>query len=165
MVVALAVLGGWAFFAEVRGPSADAPAAPVRAVAGVGPAAVASVPGTTVAPAATVGPLPATLAGLLRSSTLTGAAALQEVEELHGKALGAGLDGAWVAQYGDGQATLWVSRSVELTDAQQMLDRMTAKIEQAVAEGRSPFTAPWSPTSAASRSTDSTAWDRSTATS
>ena len=99
-------------------------------------------PARTVAPAATVGPLPATLAGLLRSSALTGAAALQEVEQLHGKVLGAGLDGAWVAQYGDGQATLWVSRSVELSDAQQMLDRMTAKIEQAVAEGRSPFTAP-----------------------
>jgi hypothetical protein len=93
-------------------------------------------------PAATAGPLPASLAGLPRTNLLTGTAARQEVEQLHGKVLGAGLDGAWVGKYGEDEATVWVSRSVQKVDAQQLLDRMTAKIAQSVAEGRSPFTSP-----------------------
>jgi hypothetical protein len=122
VVVALAVLVGWVVRGDVWGRSGDAVA--------------------TSTPAGDAAPLPATLAGLTRTAMVTGAPARQQVEQLHGTVLGAGLDSAWVAEYGGAQATVWVSRSGRQVDAQQLLDRMTARIEQAVAEDRSPFTAP-----------------------
>ena len=134
VVVLLAVVGGWALYADVWGRSPDT-AASSQTIQGAAREATADA-------AASDDPLPATLAGLDRTSALTGTAARQEVEQLHGKVLGAGLDGAWVVQYGGAQATVWVSRSVQEADARQLLDRMTAKIQQAVTEGRSPFTPP-----------------------
>lgn len=137
VVALLALVGGRAFYAEVWGGS---PGAVVTATGARTPPASSGAEGTSAAVAD--GPLPAVLAGLARTSLLTGVAARQAVEQLHGTALGAGLDGAWVAQYGGDKATVWVSRSTRQADAQQLLERMTAKIDQAVAAGRSPFTAP-----------------------
>lgn len=81
--------------------------------------------------------LPQSLAGLTLATSLEGAEAMTSVERLHGKGLGAGLDEAWVGDYrGAGTATLWVSRSPAVEDAEVLLVRMTDRI----AEGDSPFT-------------------------
>ncbi|MHB0980887.1 MAG: hypothetical protein ACYC5Q_12600 [Thermoleophilia bacterium] len=81
--------------------------------------------------------LPQSLAGLALATSLEGVEAKASVEQLHGKGLGAGLDEACVGDYrGAGTATLWVSRSVDVKDAEDLLARMTDRI----AEGGSPFT-------------------------
>ncbi len=89
------------------------------------------------AEAAALNPVPESLAGLALVDEVTGPQALTEVEHLHGKPLGAGLDSAWIARYGQqGEATLWISRSNREEDAVEMLDRMTVLI----ADGGTPFT-------------------------
>ncbi|HZJ02584.1 MAG TPA: hypothetical protein VFE20_02710, partial [Thermoleophilia bacterium] len=86
---------------------------------------------------AALNPVPESLAGLGLFHEVTGPQAVTEVEQLHGKALGAGLDSAWIAKYGQqGEATLWISRSNREEDAVEMLDRMTVLIE----DGGTPFT-------------------------
>lgn len=82
-------------------------------------------------------PVPDRLAGLELVDEVSGTQAVAQVEQLHGKALGSGLDAAWVARYGQqGEATLWVSRSILEADAVEMLERMTVLIE----DGGTPFT-------------------------
>ena len=89
------------------------------------------------AEAAVLNPVPASLVGLDLVDEVTGPQALTEVEQLHGKPLGEGLDAAWIARYGrQGEATLWISRSNREEDAVEMLDRMTVLIE----DGGTPFT-------------------------
>lgn len=83
--------------------------------------------------------VPGRIAGMPLREYLDGEQARTQVEQLHGKGLGAGLDEAWLAAYGDSEpATLWVSRSVRLEDAKALMDRMKTKI----AGGGSPFTNP-----------------------
>ena len=96
----------------------------------------AATPGTSQAERAAV--VPEALAGIPMAQYLEGDAARVQTEQLHGKALGAGLDEAYLAAYGEGQATLWVTRSLEETDAIDLFDRMQTKI----AESDTPFTNP-----------------------
>lgn len=116
-VAVVAVLGVWSFWGNVVQPHPGGP-----------PAAVS--------------PLPPSLAGLPLATSLVGEEAVVSVEQLHGKTLGAGLDDAWVGEYGGGSeggggaATVWVSRSVSPGDARELLERMTDRI----GEGGSPFT-------------------------
>ena len=99
----------------------------------------AQEPGSAGASSGALDPVvPAALAHLSLREYLDGTSALAQVEQLHGKALGAGFDRAWLASYGDQQATVWISRSVRLADAQQLTERMKAKI----AQGNSPFKNP-----------------------
>ncbi|MHB8869048.1 MAG: hypothetical protein ACYC6T_09220 [Thermoleophilia bacterium] len=94
-------------------------------------------PGGAPAVAAAPSPLPRSLAGLSLATSLAGVEAVASVEQLHGKALGSGLDDAWVGEYGgSGAATVWVSRSASPEEAGDLLERMTDRIE----EGGSPFT-------------------------
>lgn len=62
----------------------------------------------------------------------TGAAALAVIQQMHGK--GFELASGTVANYGD--ATVWVSRSLDAQGAADMTIAMGDRIE----EGRSPFT-------------------------
>jgi hypothetical protein len=79
--------------------------------------------------------VPASIAGVPLSGWVQGEAARTQVEQLHGKVLGAGMDEAWVAEYGDGQAVLWVTRAVLPADARDLYTRMVDRI----ALGESPF--------------------------
>ena len=109
------------------------------ATTSVATAASAQEPASAGASSTTLDPVvPAALAHLTLREYLDGPPALAQVEQLHGKALGAGFDRAWLASYGDQQATVWISRSVRLADAQQLTERMKAKI----AQGNSPFKNP-----------------------
>lgn len=85
--------------------------------------------------------LPPQLGPWTLSASVTGEAALLEVEQLHGKALGEGITDAWVGRYGvesGGQphAMVWVSRSPGEEPARELLQRMT----DLISEGGSPFT-------------------------
>lgn len=67
---------------------------------------------------------------------VSGAEARAQIEQLHGKVFGAGLDQAWIGQYGDPpQATVWVTRSVSREDAEALLARMSDRL----GNGESPF--------------------------
>lgn len=82
-------------------------------------------------------PLPPSLAELRLLEKLSGPAATENITRLHRKAFP--LSGAAVGTYGNGthSATVWVSRS-PLTP---LAARMERAMEQAIAEGQSPFTA------------------------
>jgi len=128
VLAVLVALGATSFYLNVlRSPAPRAEA---------GGAATATAPPQTAADV-----LPVTVAGLPLTARTQGAEAVSEVEELHGKTLGRGLDGAWIGVYGadaEGrpEATIWVSRSVRVEDAEDLLVRMRDRIGQ----GRSPFT-------------------------
>lgn len=100
-----------------------------------------STGGTPPAVPADAEMVPASLGGLPLASVATGDEARAQVEQLHGKSLGPGLEAAWVAQYGSasgsGQAdaTLWISRSATADDALSLFKLMTERIS----EGTSPF--------------------------
>ncbi len=135
LVLALVLLG--------CGQTADAPPAAVQTAASGTTSTLgdpAGSPSTIQPPVAGVAAtVPRTIAGLSLSEYLDGEQAIIQVEQLHGKGLGAGLDEAWLATYGTGgAATLWVSRSVRLQDAEALMERMKTKI----AAGTSPFTHP-----------------------
>ncbi len=70
--------------------------------------------------------VPATLGTLPLAQVITGAAALAEFAQLHGE--GFDLLGGYKAQYGQGQAVLWVAQAKNSATAQTMLDQMAAKI-------------------------------------
>ncbi len=78
--------------------------------------------------------LPTSLAGLSRSSYITGQAALAEIEQLHGKSFP--MTGGAVARYGGNGATLWISGVWLPFMAARQVEVMT----EGIAEGRSPFT-------------------------
>lgn len=82
--------------------------------------------------------VPSSLAGVPATRYLEGDGARLETEQLHGKALGAGLDEAYLVSYGDEQATLWVTRALEERDAVDLFERMKLKI----AQSETPFTNP-----------------------
>jgi hypothetical protein len=80
--------------------------------------------------------LPASVGDLALAVESSGAQARVQVEQLHGKVLGAGLDQAWVGEYGDPpRATVWVTRSVRREDAEALLARMATRL----GDGDSPF--------------------------
>jgi hypothetical protein len=80
--------------------------------------------------------LPPSVGGLALAAQVSGAQARAQVEQLHGKVLGAGLDQAWIGQYGDPpQATVWATRSVRREDAEALLARMAGQL----GNGDSPF--------------------------
>lgn len=84
-------------------------------------------------------PMPSSLADLAVAAVMSGAEAMAEVEQLHGKGLGTGFEAAWIAHYGaSNEATVWVSRSARAEDAGELLRRMQERIGQ----GGSPFTNP-----------------------
>lgn len=82
---------------------------------------------------------PSQLAGLDLVARESGATALVEVEQLHGKALGPAAAQAWVGHYGHAgqaeQATVWITRSADTGEAESLFTRMRDRIGQ----GRSPF--------------------------
>jgi hypothetical protein len=80
--------------------------------------------------------LPPTIGGLALAAEVSGEPARAQVEQLHGKVLGAGLDQAWIGEYGDPpRATVWVTRSVRREDAEALLARMAERL----GNGDSPF--------------------------
>lgn len=84
-------------------------------------------------------PVPSSLTDLAVTAMMSGAEAMAEVEQLHGKGLGTGFEAAWIAHYGAAnEATVWVSRSASAEDAGVLLRRMQDRIGQ----GGSPFTNP-----------------------
>lgn len=138
-VLVLVTMGVRSFYVSVLVPH--------REGAGTGMASMPEMATTpSTAPAAgtgsqqsgDLGPVPAALAGLQLTGVTQGDQAKAMVEELHGKALGAGLEAAWIGEYDQKQATLWVSRSLQKQDADALLKRMHDRI----AEGKSPFTNP-----------------------
>lgn len=78
--------------------------------------------------------LPAQLAGLPRSSQMTGSQAVEDFSKLHGKQFPV-ISGA-VGIYGNNQATLWVAGAPLNLMAAQLVRSMRDKIT----EGNSPFT-------------------------
>ena len=79
-------------------------------------------------------PLPGQLAGLPRVSQVTGASAVLEINQMHGKEFP--LTSGAVGIYGDGrQATLWISGAPGGWMAERILIQMRDKI----ADGESPF--------------------------
>ncbi len=78
-------------------------------------------------------PLPESVAGLPLTQALTGRAAVQEINHLHG--LSFAITSGAVGIYGQEQAVLWVSGS----PLGFMAARMQKKMEHRIAEGRSPF--------------------------
>lgn len=75
------------------------------------------------------------LGGLERGEVVRGERAIAQVAHLHGKAIG--LADAFVARYGSegSGATLWVGRASRVDDAEAMIAKMTAGIQ----DGGSPF--------------------------
>ena len=135
--VAVLALGTWAFYTSVLDPDRDGQAMGGMVVAENSALDPAAMTGGTEGAEEEDAAVPPLLGGLELTALLSGKEGLAAVEQLHGQALGAGLDAAWVAQYGKAsEVTLWLSRSVEQEDAQALFERMTNKI----AEGNSPFT-------------------------
>ncbi|OFV80694.1 MAG: hypothetical protein A2W26_06940 [Acidobacteria bacterium RBG_16_64_8] len=135
--VAVVALGTWAFYTNVLDPDRDGQARGGLAVAESSTLDPATMTSGTEGAGGENAAVPPLLGGLELTALLSGKEALAAVEQLHGEALGAGLDAAWVAQYGKAsQVMLWLSRSVAEEGAQTLFERMTNKI----AEGNSPFT-------------------------
>lgn len=78
-------------------------------------------------------PIPAQVGGLSLTSQAFGKEAAEHIAHLHGKDFP--LTGAAVGEYGDGQVTLWVSRTLGRRSAQAQIRSMT----DAIAKGTSPF--------------------------
>ena len=101
-----------------------------------GPRDAAGVAASVGAKGLPVRLLPPTLGGLALAAEVSGEPARAQVEQLHGKVLGAGLDQAWIGEYGGPpRATVWVTRSVRREDAEALLARMAGR----VGDGDSPF--------------------------
>ena len=83
---------------------------------------------------ATAANLPDELAGLRMIDSRTGAEAMREFENLHGKQFP--LSAGAIGIYGNQQITVWAAATASNSIASQMVDSMEAKI----AEGNSPFT-------------------------
>lgn len=134
-VLVLLAMGVRSFYVSVLVPHREGgPSMPEMAE----PAAVGSsapTAGSGSQSSADLGPVPDALAGMRLTGVTEGEQAKASVEELHGKALGAGLEAAWIGEYGQKQATVWVSRSLQERDADELLTRMHDRI----AEGNSPF--------------------------
>lgn len=81
-------------------------------------------------------PLPPRLAELPRTRALAGEAARRHLAQLHGRDV-APAD-SLVAEYGQGQLRVYLSRYRDAVTAQAELERMLAGLRR----GRSPFTAP-----------------------
>ena len=82
--------------------------------------------------------LPPSVGGLPLAVEVSGGPARTQVEQLHGKVLGSGLDQAWIGEYGDPpRATVWVTRSIRREDAEALLGRMA----ETIGDGDSPFQA------------------------
>lgn len=151
VVLILIAMGVWSFYGNVLNPHASG--IPMEGMAmpegGAGPrsggpvstAPVDSSSGTSSTASADEDVLPPTLGGWPLTSLATGEEARLQVEQMHGKSLGAGLEAAWVAAYGSvsssgsADATVWISRAARAEDARGLFERMTARIS----EGTSPF--------------------------
>ncbi|MDP2935826.1 MAG: hypothetical protein Q8O86_04985 [Dehalococcoidia bacterium] len=103
--------------------------------------------GGAVAVASNAAGIPAQIAGLRRTETMTGPQALAELQELHGKDVG--VAGGWIAHYGK-EATVWMGEARDEATAIQLLEAMTRRIQagnqyftglkQLQVEGRPVFT-------------------------
>jgi hypothetical protein len=78
-------------------------------------------------------PIPADVGGLPLMAHAFGKEAAEHIAHLHGK--GFPLTGAAVGEYGNGQATIWVSRTFGRLGAQAQIRAMT----DAIGQGTSPF--------------------------
>ncbi|HZK49569.1 MAG TPA: hypothetical protein VFD74_08215 [Thermoleophilia bacterium] len=143
-LVFLAVLlaaGVWSFYGNVLNPHGDQTMPGMDMAASDTPADAPGDSGAGGATSAEADLLPSRLGEWGLSTSVTGEAALVQVEQLHGKSLGDGITAAWVGQYGGeggGQphATIWVSRCPSIDSAQELFRRMTDRISA----GGSPFT-------------------------
>lgn len=146
-VAVLAAMGVWSFYGNVVNPHASGVPMEGMVMPGEGAAPLSagspadSGSGASSAVAEEAEIVPSSLGGWPLAGLATGDEARAQVEQLHGKGLGAGLEGAWVAQYGaasgsgHSEATLWISRAARADDARELFERMTDRI----AEGTSPF--------------------------
>ncbi|MHB9149272.1 MAG: hypothetical protein ACYC33_04175 [Thermoleophilia bacterium] len=142
---ALVAAGVWSFYGNVLNPH-DGQTMPGMDMAttettGAAQADAGAGGAPEESPAERADLLPPQLGAWKLSASVTGEAALLEVEQLHGKALGGEITDAWVGQYGvelGGQphAMVWISRSPGEGPARELLQRMTDRIS----EGSSPFT-------------------------
>lgn len=150
-VVVLVAMGVWSFYGNVLNPHASGD--PMEGMAmsddGGGSPSGDTAPNITTTSAggspsaipADADMVPGSLGGRPLASVATGDEARAQVEQLHGKSLGPGLEAAWVAQYGaasgsgHSDATLWISRSATAGDARVLFELMTKRIS----EGTSPF--------------------------
>jgi hypothetical protein len=92
---------------------------------------LAAQPGISTLGAQTA-PLPIQLSGQPMTAHSRGVAAVNAIEELHGR--GFGLTAGEVAQYGTGRA--WIAQTRNDAGARAMIDNMT----QRIAEGHGPYT-------------------------
>jgi hypothetical protein len=133
VVVGLAM---WSFYTAVLDPHRDGQAMEGMVAADNSTSQPGSVSDETAGTDGKAVPVPPLLGGLQLTALQSGEEGLLAVEQLHGKALGAGLGAAWVAHYGNaGEATVWVSRSVAQADARALFARMT----DTIGKGNSPF--------------------------
>ncbi|MBI5034808.1 MAG: hypothetical protein HZB51_30155 [Chloroflexi bacterium] len=120
-VAALAFFGLYLIFTGSTPPSVP--------VANSVPQSNAIPANVTIIPASlTKDGVPAKLGALTLTQSQTGAYALAEFAQLHGK--GFDLSGGYRADYaeGNGKATLWVGQAKDASSAQAMLDAMAQKI-------------------------------------
>ncbi len=94
----------------------------LSAAAGTHGPRVSSIDGPAAAPVL----LPDSLAGLERSDQLTGDDAVAEVDGLH--ITGFRVNRAEVGWYGEGAATVWVSRHDGAPGAEKLVERMASRI-------------------------------------
>ncbi|MBU2600939.1 MAG: hypothetical protein KKA32_02055 [Actinobacteria bacterium] len=147
----LVLAGAWSFYGNVLNPHAEgvpmegmvmsegAPGSPSESLGST--AAAGSEGGASARTISNDEMVPPTLGGLPLADLAKGDEARAQVEQLHGKSLGAGLEAAWTATYGSvsgsgmADATLWISRAARAEDARTLFERMTDRIS----EGNSPF--------------------------
>lgn len=138
IVVAVAVILAWSLglLASAAPPDGATTSASVARSAAPGEdTGVASPVGAKGTP---IRLLPPSVGGLALAAEVSGGQARAQVEQLHGKVLGAGLDQAWIGEYGDPpRATVWVTRSIRREDAEALLGRMA----ETIGDGDSPFQA------------------------
>ncbi len=114
MIIVVQVLVGLAVVVAVAGGLWDQAQQPPVAGAGADGSGAAGIP--------------AQIAGLRRTETMTGSQALAELQELHGKDVGAGLARGWIAHYGK-EATVWMGEARDEATGIQLLQAMTSRIQ------------------------------------
>lgn len=76
---------------------------------------------------AALGGIPPEMGGVPRTEVMTGAQALADLRELHGKDVSEGLVAGWIAHYGK-EATVWLAEARDATTASQVFEAMASRI-------------------------------------
>ncbi len=74
-----------------------------------------------------LGAVPTQIGGISRTEVVTGAEALADLKQMHGKDVSDGLVGGWIGHYGK-QATVWLSEARDDATASRVLQAMTSRI-------------------------------------